>query len=168
VSLLLSYLLQRERVYRAVAQKRLWYIRLFRGHCVATALHATITYRAHTYTPQKTAIFDYHSCWRDCLLGCDTMWFCSFPAFRRNVLPPFSVPMSKPSRQLVGNKRDDQSACCLFLPWLTLGTLITLLFFGGKKVFWRQEHQVKQHGERIEWDRWPHSLAPPSYCIIHQ
>jgi xanthine/uracil/vitamin C permease (AzgA family) len=32
----------RERVYRAVAQKRPWYIRLFRSRCIATALHTII------------------------------------------------------------------------------------------------------------------------------
>jgi hypothetical protein len=37
-----ALLLLRERVYRAVAEKRLWYIRLSRGRRIATALHATI------------------------------------------------------------------------------------------------------------------------------
>jgi hypothetical protein len=35
-------LLLRERVYRAVAQKRLCYICLFRGPYIVTALHATV------------------------------------------------------------------------------------------------------------------------------
>jgi hypothetical protein len=41
VSLLLSCLLLRERVCRTVAQKWPRYIRPSRGHCIATALHAT-------------------------------------------------------------------------------------------------------------------------------
>jgi hypothetical protein len=39
--LLCIYSFLRERVYRAVAYKRLWYIRLSRGRLIATALHAT-------------------------------------------------------------------------------------------------------------------------------
>jgi hypothetical protein len=33
---------------------------------------------------------------------------------------------------------------------------------------WQQGHQVKQHGDRIESDGWPHSLTTPSCCIVHQ
>jgi hypothetical protein len=36
------YLLLQERVYRAVVQKRPWYMRPSQGRCIATALHATI------------------------------------------------------------------------------------------------------------------------------
>jgi hypothetical protein len=35
-------LVSRERVYRVVAQKRLWYIRPSRGCCITTALHSII------------------------------------------------------------------------------------------------------------------------------
>jgi hypothetical protein len=32
---------------------------------------------------------------------------------------------------------------------------------------WQQGHQVKQHGNRLQSEGWPHSLTPPSYCIVH-
>jgi hypothetical protein len=43
--LLRSCLLLWEHVYLAVAEKRLWYIRLTLGRCIATALHATLLWR---------------------------------------------------------------------------------------------------------------------------
>jgi hypothetical protein len=36
------------------------------------------------------------------------------------------------------------------------------------KMIWRQGHQVKQHGEKLDSDGWPHSLTPPSHCTVHQ
>jgi hypothetical protein len=44
VPLLRLCLLLRERVYRAVAPKRLWYICLSHGRCIITALHVTIVW----------------------------------------------------------------------------------------------------------------------------
>jgi hypothetical protein len=41
ILLLRLCLLLRERVYRAVAHKRPWYIRTSRGRCIATVLHVT-------------------------------------------------------------------------------------------------------------------------------
>jgi hypothetical protein len=41
VPLLRSYMLLRECLYRAVAQKLPWYIRPPRDRCIATTLHAT-------------------------------------------------------------------------------------------------------------------------------
>jgi hypothetical protein len=32
----------------------------------------------------------------------------------------------------------------------------------------QQEHQVKQHGDGSESAGWPHSLTPPSYCLVPQ
>jgi hypothetical protein len=42
-----------ERVYRAVAQIRRWYVLLSRGRCIATAVHATGSLNA-----QVTGYFD--------------------------------------------------------------------------------------------------------------
>jgi hypothetical protein len=39
--------LPRERVYRVVTWKRLWYTCLSRGHCIVTAIHATILFSIH-------------------------------------------------------------------------------------------------------------------------
>jgi hypothetical protein len=44
--------LLRKRVYRDVAQKRPWYIHQFRGRCITTALHATVSKNNLITTPK--------------------------------------------------------------------------------------------------------------------
>jgi hypothetical protein len=64
VPLLRSYLLLQECVYRADDQKQLWYICLFRGRSIATALRAIVWTLCQWRTVQR--LLDLSSLWREC------------------------------------------------------------------------------------------------------